>query len=234
MNLTNTNQNLPSVEEGGAWGSEGTFREHIVIPRLQLMQASSKFVKAKKNQDGDIIESINGEVLGRLNEPMFMIPFKTFGTIQVFEGHGNKKKYLKTIPMDDNNVGIPWEYTLNGQPVTNVKIINFFCIVPGHTDGLPFLIGFKGSSFNTGKKLSSFFQNCEMKGITPAKSVFQLSSESKTKDDNTFSVYDLKYMRPSTTEELALAKKWYLSLTHNSDSVKVDEEPEAKSDAESF
>lgn len=228
--VTTTQGQAVATGENKAWGAEGAMQRHVIIPKLQIMNQLSELVKARKANAGDILDSVSGDKLADEKTGIEVIPFKVFSTIQIFEGHGGKKKWKKTVPYSEELADLPFEdYDENKAPITRQHVLNFFAMLTGKLDEFPYLVSFKSSSFQTGRKLSSHFTMCEMKKIPPASAVFTLTSFEKKKDNNTWYAFDVKKSRSSTKEELAAARHWYDVLSKSEVAVKVDDSDEDKS-----
>ena len=63
-----------SNEELAEWGNEAT-QNDVVIPKLIIMQANSTLVGEDKADAGDIIESLNKEVLAGYKKTVDIVPF---------------------------------------------------------------------------------------------------------------------------------------------------------------
>lgn len=218
--MTTDTENLPAVDSD--WGSEGASRQDILVPRLQLMQDISEAVKKGKHKAGDIIDSVTGTKLGDEEVPVEIIPFTTFREWYVMEvNERGKDKFKSKVLMTPENENWPYETVDNGTPIRNVRVINFFVMVPGQMEGLPFLVSFKKTSILPGKQLSTHFQMSAMKHVTPAKQIFRLGATERSWEDNTFKVFTIELGRATTPEELGTTRKWYETL--KTQQVKTDE-----------
>ena len=217
--LTNPMNTSLTVEE--AWGSEGTSRQDILVPRLQLMHDISQNVKDGKAEAGDIIHSITGEVLASDGQTVEIIPFTTFREWHINEvDERGRDKFKEKILMTSENENWPLEGVENGKPIRRVRTINYFVMLPQYINELPFLVTFKKSSIMAGKKLSTHFQQCAMKKQPPAVQTYLLFSVDRSWDGFTFKTLDVSPKRPTTPEELEVAKKWYITLKQSE--VKID------------
>ena len=211
--VTKKEVNLPANIVESPWGAEGTSQTDMIIPRLMLMQALSDFVSKGSATPGDIVESINGEVVAKKTQPLEVIAIVTHKEWWKFEMVQNKWEFRERVPYGPHNADWKYEETVNGTNWRNDAALNFFVILPNRLDGLPHLLTFRRSNYYAGKKLSTHFQISAMKKMPPAASVFTLQSQSTTVDKNTFWTFDIKKSRESTKQELATAYEWYQMLT---------------------
>ncbi len=201
----------------GSWGSEGASSKDMQIPRINLMQDLSKFVKSGQAKAGQIVDSTTGEVIGGPDKKTEIIPiliYSEFLLYDVVEQGGKRKEIYKgKLLCDKSNENLPSEAVVDGQAIRRVRQINVLCLRPERLDDLPFLISFKKTSTQGGRKLSTHFQSCAMKGAPAAKTVFNLTSRSETRDSNQFYTMDVEMGRQATAEEVAKAYFWYQTWT---------------------
>lgn len=232
--VTQFGGNLPA-EQQGSWGSEGASQNDVLIPRLMLMQDLSELVKQRRADSGDYVHSGTGEVLIPKGQKAEFIPIVTYRDWLIQDrtnsGQWQPRKKGGIIRMTPENENWPVEAVENGQPIKRVKSINFFVLFVPRIDELPFLVSFRKAGIQAGKQLTTDFKVAQMKKVPPASKVYTLSSTQRTWDGYTFGVGVVEPSRPSTPEELAIARKWYEVL--NQESVAVADEFAAESD-ESF
>ncbi len=211
--LTTQKSNELAVPPSGSWGSENTFTSDITIPRLWLGQAMSDFVKGKKADDGDIVNSETLEVIAKFGSKLEIIPIYTIKQWEIYKVE-TKEEYIRTELTTPENDNLSYEDMENGQAIRRVRKLGFFVLNPKDLKGLPYLITFKKSSYPIGKRLISFFRECQKENHPPASYVFSLGAESDTnRSGDEFKVFTLeKAGRRSTPEELSTAYKWYTQL----------------------
>jgi hypothetical protein len=231
MNEVTTQQPM-AVTTGESWGAEGASNNDILVPRLMLMHDISDLVKERKADPGDIVGSVDGKVLAKFRQTLEVIPITTYREWLVNEVDGKKEKFLARFPITDQNESLEREGVENGKAVRRYRTLNFFVLLPGKLDELPFLLTFKKSNLMTGKQLSTHFQMSAMKRKPPASTVFDLGAKDKSYDGNTFKVFTLAMGRQTSPEELSVAKNWYEVL--NKQNVKVQEEYDETFDATAF
>jgi hypothetical protein len=228
-----TMSDLPANVAQGGWGTEGVDSSDILIPKLLMMQGLSKLVSADKAQMGDIVNSVTNEVLGTAREkdrkPVTIIPIMTYKTWVEHEIIGDKRKFLRIIPMDKTNADLPNESEgtgeLTGKLISRDRALNFYVLVKGDESGLPYAMTFKRTSYRTGQKLATHFKTCELaalrgKPVPPAATTFNVCGNKVTNDDGTFYVLDIEPGEKTTGDDLQRAYEWWMTLKKST--VKVD------------
>lgn len=210
----------------GSWGTENNSSKDTLIPRIHVMQDLSDLVKKGKARPGQLVHSTTGEVLADVGKPFPVIPiysYKDWIINDVTEDRGKtKEKYRARILMTPSNEGWGLEGVENGKAITRVRCMNFFFLAPGLIGDLPFLVTFKKTSTMAGKKLATYFQQCQMSNKPAPSQTWDLLSQSRTWEGFSFYAFDVEPGRTTTKEELAAAWKWYQIL--KSSDVKVDDE----------
>lgn len=236
MNTEITKQEPKSVildeAMGGTWGSGGTSTEDMLIPRVLLMQAMSQIVSNGKAAPGDVIDSVDMQPLAKPGTAVEIIPIMTFLEWRVSKFIDGQWQFEKKVPWNQTNATWQYESIIDGIQTKNEKAINVFCLLPNKLDELPFLISFKSSSYQAGKKLSTHFQISSMKGKPPASVTFALTSVKQQKDKYSFFAFDVSKKRDTTKEELAIAYRWWKTLSATK--VKVDEAEAVSEEAVPF
>lgn len=207
----------------GAWGTEGTHTDDLLIPSIRLQHDLSQAVRNSKAKPGDFLHSTTGEVLPK---PIEIIPIKTFRQWLLVEANDVKKMVARII-VDKDNENWSEHGQFNGKPVKRVMMLNFFVLLPGQLDGLPCLVPFKKSGMYAGKILSTHFQTSAMSNKAPARRTFLLGSEQRLTNGNQYMVPTISPGRDTTPLELATAYAWYTRLSANEAAVKVDDGQEA-------
>jgi hypothetical protein len=227
LTTTNPMNNLPVVPMDQPWGTENVSQESVLIPRLNLMQDLSQQVKDGKCRPGALVCSNTSDVLAGPNEKLEIIPIYHYREWLVFNMVEDKrgkpkrefKERVKVLPENEGwrAVGI-----VDGKPVERDMCLNFFCLLPSKMDSMPYLISFKRTGMQAGKKLATHLFECGLKKTTPAGTVFNLSGVTKVSEDFSFQAFSIEPARASTIEEVACAYNWYLKITKNNVQVQED------------
>lgn len=222
--LTNnekTKTNLPATQN---WSDDGLSRSDILISKLLLQQPLSDYVAKGIASPGDIVESVNGEVIAKKGQGVEIILVKPFKTWMQFEMKEGKWAYTATIPFSPLNAHWKYEDEINGKKVRNDAVISMFVLLSTNIDSMPYLVSFRRSSYTAGKKLVTHWEIAKMKKEKPASKVFELVSELKTVDKNSFWVFDVKPKRQATKEEMDAAYGWNQTFTTKAATVEDDNE----------
>lgn len=215
-----------SAPATGSWGSEGAFKSDLLIPRLQLVQEKAKVLKIGKMKIGDIIHSTTLEVMASTGQKIEVIPFSTFNTWSISEvmrkGDKVQKNWLRQERMDAKNEHFARKDFENGVEIERVRCLNFFVLLPKMIDDFPFLITFKNSNTNAGKRLSTHFQRSQMRSVPPAAQVFELSAHAESRNGFDFFALNVEPTRVTKPKELEVAYLWYQSV--NKSNVKLASE----------
>ncbi len=214
---------LPST----SWGAEQADASDIIIPRVLLMQGLSDFVKQRKAMAGDIVDSLSKKILGSFEKPIEIIPIMRAAKVWIVDEQLSPKTWTfkDRIEWSVGNAG--WEardqreILINGVLTRRTLCLDYFVVIPSMMDGLPHMISFRKTSFQTGKQMSTYFTECRMKNRPPASRVFTLGAHEKSKDSNSWFVFDLSEKRETNPEEMKNAYTWYQTLSTMK--VKIDE-----------
>ena len=199
----------------------------LKIPKLLLMQASSKFVKDEDIcKSGDLVNSVNGEIYGAVREkdyrPVKIIPihmFKTWVVSEIIPGTGgtNKLEYVETLPVTPENTDMPWEVERDGRKYKNTKCINFFVLLEkdiGNPMALPHVLTFRSTSVKEAGIIANHFALCAAAKAAkqfrvPMDRFFEIGGKKKEKDDQSWYVLTAKEGTATTKEAMEQAFGWY-------------------------
>lgn len=209
-----------------SWGSEGSHAEDNLIPRIQLLQAMSEQCKTGTNRPGELVNSLSGEILAKPNEGVEVIPISMYREWQIMKKISETQfEFLRNEPITDLNTNWAKDDMENGYPIRRNRTLNFFVLLPTALNKMPFLVSFRKTSLQAGKKLATHFSLCRYEGKPPASTVFSLSAKYKTWKSNSFHVFEVAQKRDTQLTEMEKAYQWYQLI--NQKSVVVAEEAEA-------
>jgi hypothetical protein len=194
------------------WGGQNITSKDIVIPKVLAMQGLSKQVTEGVAKFGEFRDSLNSKVLGDLSNPIEFVPFFLEKVWVVFEEKNGTMKFVKTIPIDAENEGYPYEETLNGVKIRRDRTMNFYVLLTkdlAEGNAIPHIISFRRTSMRAGQKLVTTMYVKNMKaGGTPASMVLELKGTKQSNDKGTFVVLDVVEKRASTHAEITEAFTW--------------------------
>lgn len=199
----------------------------LKIPKLLLMQASSKFVKDEDIcKTGDLVNSVDGTIYGAVREkdyrPVRVIPihmFKTWVISEILPGTGgqNKLEYVQTIPVTPENTDMDWEVESEGRRYKNTKCVNFFVLLEsdiGNPMALPHVLTFRSTSIKEAGIIANHFALCAAAKAAkqfrvPMDRFFEIGGKKKEKDDQSWYVLTAKESGPTSKEAMEQAFGWY-------------------------
>lgn len=224
---------LTDVPEG-SWGSEGIESKDLMIPKLLLMQGLSQLVSSGDASTGDIINSLTKQVLGTKAKGVEVIPIMAQKSWVYYEKKGDKFNYVRVEEYTAANSDRPMEgKTPEGVDYRYDRSFDMYGLIASEAKSastLPFMVSFRRTSYTTGRKIVTFFKQCEMAKRPPASKTIILTAQIKKNDLGTFFAYDMAEGRPTDKFELAKAYEWYKLIKrgshHVDDSDLVEGQPE--------
>jgi hypothetical protein len=214
----------------GAWGSENVSAKDFIIPKILLMQGTSTFVSEGTAMVGQLVDSVSRDLLGGRwgkdnDKPLDFIPFYTFKTWVENEKKGEKFEYVRQIPMDARNEDLPLEYNEGAKIMRRDRCINVYVLLPEMLDKkqgvIPYIVSFRRTSYQAGKKLSTFLAKLADFNKPAAAKNFRLSVLSKENELGKFCTFDLEQKGDTTAEHLQVAYDWYMKV--KTTAMKIDD-----------
>lgn len=201
-----------------------TDSKDIMIPRILLMHGTSTLVGQQKATQGDIVDSVSHEILGKSGKPIEIIPIKQLDkewNIEKYVERGKQGKYEfeRTDPWDES-LKNQLEFTENGEKFRRNARLSFYVLLArdSQTNHLPYLVSFQRTSYTAGRNIASFFSEALFafkkgdKGSIPMSQVFELGCRIEQGDMGAYYVLECKRTRVSNAEELEKAKYWFSQL----------------------
>lgn len=209
------------------WGQAELSSKDIIIPRILLMQPMSPQVTDGKAAFGDWRESLNNELLGKMEEGFEVVPFymeKVFIEYKITKLAGGKeeRKYFKTIPISPLNENMAYEGEVLDEatgemvPVSRDRTMNFYVLLKKELEAgsaIPYIISFRKTSLQAGKKLTTqmFMKNINA-GKTPASVTVKVIAKKQTGVVNgtnvTYAVADIIPTEPTPNAMISEAFRW--------------------------
>ena len=194
----------------GAWGDVVVEQKDLVLPKILIQQALSEAVKQKKANDGDLLNTLTGEVLGTEVE---LLPFYVKQSVVIEKWNGKKFEFHSVIQYDGKSR--PFEEEINGVRYKNSHMYEFFCLTSSL--GLPHILPFKGTSNKVGKQLFTmmYVSNIAEK-LTPAGKWIKYSTKNEVnKDGDSYYVSHFNPGKKATNEEVKECLKWIETLKNS-------------------
>lgn len=215
----------PAVQDPDAsWGSENVDSKDLLVPKILVMQGLSQLVADGSANVGQIRESLGGTLLGGKEKPVELIAFSSFRTWVCFEKINDKDEYTGTMPITPENEGLPINEIVNGLEVRRDKCLNFYVLVADEVKSgmaFPYVVSFRRTSAQAGKKLSTFAAKFKAFGKPMACKTMMLKAVPIENDKGKFFGFDIELGRDTSPEELKEARKWYDAF--KTSNVKVDD-----------
>jgi hypothetical protein len=210
----------------GAWGAENTVSDDLILPRLLLVQPTSKMVQKYDASPGQIRSTLDGALLAKKGEKLSFIAFYLFDTWIHSAWKNGKWEFDKIEPRAKNS---DFEYEVKdpktGNPLTkHEKAINAYVMRPEDIKGgLPYVLTFKGAgTFQEGRKFVTLVKKLEILGQPAAARVFSVRTEMRTNEKGTFGVYIIEEGEKTTPEQMGACYQWYQKVRTLGANVKVD------------
>jgi len=225
--VTTTKNEVGHAQDLADWGAPAQLStQDVVIPCILLMQYTSKLVKNQEAAAGEFRNSIDQSCVGGLVKkelkPLEIIPFYVNLCYTNMDASGTKEKYVGKEPINMSNDDAPREFMRDGIAMRRYRTYEVYFFKAGEVVGLPYVMTFKSTSMQAGRKIYSqmYATNYELKLPPPA---FHMSvwPEHKENDKGEFFVLDAKRGSETTPEEMAVCLKWFKRL--KTEDVKVDE-----------
>lgn len=200
--------------------------QDLIIPRILVMQGLSDMVANGDAKLGELRENINNSLLGSIEKPLEIIPFKFEKVWREQEEGAKEPREIKPIfsnPADPRyNEDLPFEYAdENGVSMRRFKAYRFFVMLPSRLQSMPHMIEFKSTSLSAGKKIINQASELVRKGKKPYGSVFNLVVSKQSNKKGTFAVLDVKVARDIKEDEAGEVQVWLSRM--KTTKVKVDE-----------
>jgi len=180
------------LAKGGVKGFETMDRDLLEIPRLKIAQALTDEVQAGDAKQGQIINSLTGEVLADKDEALVFTPL-IFGKSRIlFSGGSGVDCIAKNGQTGEGDPGgvcasCPYsKWTKNEKTGKNEQLcselLNFVSIV----DEKPIMISFMKSGFKAGKKLYNLIAAQAMQGKSPWFNKYSISAKFVQDEGNSY------------------------------------------------
>lgn len=206
----------------------------ILIPKLLLMQGTSKLVQKELVAMGSVIDSVTKEEVITKSETLEIIPLTTFKSIDVsLRKPGEKQfKFVQTLPFDGKTALLAKEEETSEGTVQRMHAINVYVLRRDQINdpsAMPYLIKFKSTGYKIGKEMVNHFTKSNMLKKNPYHKTLILGVDRESNDENTWYVFSLKsgkvFDRSVDGPILAACKEW--AKITLAGSVKVDSSDEA-------
>lgn len=195
----------------GEWGTGDISSRDLVIPKILAMQGLSELVSEGKAKLGDFVDSVSGEVLGSIENPVEFIPFhmeKTWIISRKKKGEG-KFEFERYEPVTSENQDYPFEAQEGDDTLKYEYTLQFYVLLP-HDTSMPYVISFKSTSLRSGKVLSTqMYVRNRAAGLVPPAYTMLLTGKKEKNDKGTFIVMETKPKGKTPNNLIAECLNWY-------------------------
>lgn len=202
----------------------------IIIPKILPMQGLSQLVADGKAMMGEFRDSLSGERLGSITEPIAVVPFHVDKVWDILEESGDQFKWVRSEPLIEDptkpgyNDNLPWNDKVDGLDIKRVRRMNFYVMLPKQIDegsAVPYVLSFKSTSYREGKKLfTQMYMRNRKANLPPPGYTFVLSGVKQKNDKGTFVVPTLELGPLTPASQVTECLNWYKLIKKGS--VKVD------------
>lgn len=230
-----------SVDVNQGWDNDVYLGANdIIIPKILPMQGLSVMVADGKAMMGEFRDSLSGEKLGSIAEPIPFIPFHVEKVWDILEEDGDQYKWVRSEPLIEDptkagyNDNLPWTDKVDGIEVKRVRRMNFYVMLPSQIDAgiaVPYVLSFKSTSYREGKKLfTQMYMRNRKANLPPPGYTFILSGVKQKNDKGTFIVPTIELGPLTPASQISECLSWYKLIKKGA--VKVDDTEEGMSTSE--
>lgn len=199
------------------WGAiESMETSDLLVPKIYHQQAMSKFVQDGLAKPGDFCDSMTGQVLAKREDKLEVIVFGLFKTMLIskLDLYKNQYRLEKTIMITPQNAheyaGMPLTAEIDGDKYKHNLQYNFYCLLPGHMDGLPYVLSLGSTKTKAARKLNTMLYALSQQKRPGPSVVFELGSVQEKNDQGSWYGLEITQGRNSTEEEMFKAYAWYV------------------------
>lgn len=236
---------IAQIDLGGDdfFGGVTVGKQDMLIPKLLPMQGMSDLVTAGKAIMGEFRDSVNGDLLGHINEGVEIVPFFVTKNWDIMKKDPKGKwKYQKMIPVvedatsPDYNANLDpfevWQDPADGIDMRRVYRLNFFVLLKKDIEAgkaFPYVLAFKSTSLAAGKALmtEAWSRNRDA-GKYPFSDTFIIGGKRETGDEGTYIVLSITRGTAASREAMVKAADWFKRIRTAKDVV-IDDSDERKS-----
>lgn len=231
---TTTENGVPAVKQSSEvstevkvlGGAEGLTSRDTIATKIFHQQSTSDLVKAKQAEDGDFCDSVTGEVLVKKDKPLRILILLTYINIQTLKEQPNGKfKYHSTEAQTAENANFEYEYEENGENYRRRLQYNYFCMVEGYLDELPFVLSLTSTKVKVARKMNTLMMKMTAANLPSWARYFELHNVLEKNDEGSW--YGLNVIRskdPVSAETQNLCEKWYRRIKSSGLAVAADPE----------
>lgn len=212
-----------SVSTGGShtnltdWGTSTMSSKMLLIPRIMIMQLTSKPVREGQAIFGDFLSSLDMKKIGSVKQPLEIIPIQMTESWLTFDINEKGERVYRDVTMV-NEFNDNWKFkdTENGKPIERDRVANLYCLIPEEVKRggeLPYLLSFRSTSRLAGRKIATqMYALNSGSGKSPAAKAFKITGEKVEGKKGAWVQLDSVVSRDSTQQEEQAALKWFKTI----------------------
>lgn len=165
--------NNVAIPNGISFGFETVTQKDIKVPLIHIAQAMSKVVDNGRAKPGDIVETMEGQVLAPKGGTVKVVPYYFQKSYQVQKLVENKKEFHAIEPYDRER---QYEEIIDGTQYFNYPCFNFFVLVLGDATQSKYMLSFRGARNITsaGRPMLTQLMNSMQRKIPPYGNVYDI------------------------------------------------------------
>lgn len=207
------------------------FKNDIIVPKVQLVQAMSEFRKEKKADEGQYVNSQTAELLADLDQTLKFVVLKTFKrwqTFKVVEEKGKTKREFVSseIMVLGKNENLPYEEIAEGDKLVRRQVISAYVLLESEAMkavNKPYIIDFAASSKFGGRKMVSDISTLNNNNLPSFVAYFTLSSKIQKFEDGDAFVKDVNFGGYLPKTMMPFLIDCYKSLESIEDQIVIDD-----------
>lgn len=217
------------------WDAPQLSQRDVIIPAILLLQPMSPQVTEGDNKFGQLVETLNGEILGEIGTGFDVIPFKMV-KLYIERIDNEDKDFHQAFDITPQNESLPYndEAEIEGKmtKIIRDRVLKFYVLLKNELSvgtAIPYTIAFKRSSYQAGQKMSTqmFLKNINA-NKTPASTIMRISAVKKTKDSKTWAAADVVASGPTPDSMISEAYRWLEIINSGKAKEQAIEETEQK------
>jgi len=197
----------------------------IIIPKMLTMQGLSEFVAEDKAKAGQIVGSLDGNLIADKGEQVEIILFHRFKTWINFKIVGGKEEFDSIENFTAQNANLPTE---EGD-YKRYQSLNFYCLIAEDLKKesfLPYVVSFKSTNYKTGRAIETFRAKMKEFGKPFCFKTMKLGTKQVENDKGKFYINTVEEGRDTTDQELSKVRHWFSMIKESN--IKVDDSAERK------
>lgn len=215
----------------GSWGTEGISGQDILLSKLLLMQPLSIKVVDGEAAPGDLVDSVNGTILGNVKKPVEVIPICVYKTWKIMRMNDKGKyEYDHIEPCTPQNERLEWEFEEDGHKMRRDKELNFYVLLADQAereDAFPLVLTFRRTSMKSGQKLANHFTKAAMNKVPPAAASVMIGVKPEKNDQGNYFVYTIDAGKKTSAKALTNAWNWYQRIQNGAAKIHEAQDDEA-------